>query len=91
MGPITCGKPVLRAAVPSLCLNHFQKAQKHVARSLKKAGLATSSSTPKLHVIIAEYVRCIQAKRKDMDNEGRIQSKDSSLTISNTIKDEAVE
>ncbi|XP_031481367.1 uncharacterized protein LOC116251317 [Nymphaea colorata] len=93
-GPITCGKPVLRAAVPCLCFIHFQKAQKHVARSLKKAGLAASSSNkpaPKLHVIISEYVRCIQAKRKDMDNGSRIQIRDSSLTITNTVKDEAVE
>ncbi|XP_058102360.1 uncharacterized protein LOC131246347 [Magnolia sinica] len=67
-GPIICGKPVLRAAVPSLCTVHFQMAQKHVSRALKKAGLNTSSSSklaPKFHVIIAEYVRQIQAKRRE--------------------------
>ncbi|KAF2300181.1 hypothetical protein GH714_010447 [Hevea brasiliensis] len=57
-GPITCGKPILRSTVPSLCTVHFQKAQKHVTRALKKAGLNVSSSSklaPKFHVIVAEY------------------------------------
>lgn len=67
-GPIICGKPVLRAAVPSLCTIHFQKAQRHVSQALKKAGFNTSSSSkpaPKFHVIISEYVRQIQAKRRE--------------------------
>ncbi|GMY32362.1 INO80 complex subunit D-like [Fagus crenata] len=38
VGPLTCGKPILRSTVPSLCSNHFQKAQKHVTRTLKQAG-----------------------------------------------------
>lgn len=66
--PVTCGKPVLKAAVPSLCTVHFQKAQKHVARSLKRAGLNTSSSSksaPKFHLIISEYVKHIQSKRRE--------------------------
>ncbi|CAL1404666.1 unnamed protein product [Linum trigynum] len=66
-GPITCGKPILRSIVPALCSVHFQKAQQQVTRALKKAGLNVSSSSklaPKLHVIVAEYVRQIQAKRK---------------------------
>ncbi|GLT89346.1 hypothetical protein SLE2022_073310 [Rubroshorea leprosula] len=66
-GPITCGKPILRSTVPSLCSVHFQKAQTHVNRALKKAGLTVSSSSrlaPKFHVVVAEYVRQIQAKRK---------------------------
>ncbi|KAI3430171.1 uncharacterized protein J3R85_008191 [Psidium guajava] len=64
-GPITCGKPILRSTVPSLCTLHFQKAQKHVTRALKKAGLNSSSKlAPKFHVIVAEYVRQIQAKRR---------------------------
>lgn len=66
-GPITCGKPILRSTVPSLCTIHFQKAQKHVTRALKKAGLNVTSSSklaPKFHVIVAEYVRQIQAKRR---------------------------
>ncbi|XWS55438.1 hypothetical protein CRYUN_Cryun09bG0000400 [Craigia yunnanensis] len=66
-GPITCGKPILRSTIPSLCTVHFQKAQKHVNRALKKAGLNVSSSSklaPKFHVIVAEYVHQIQAKRR---------------------------
>ncbi|KAK9287645.1 hypothetical protein L1049_016082 [Liquidambar formosana] len=66
-GPIFCGKPILRSTVPSLCTAHFQKAQKHVTRALKQGGLNVSSSSklaPKFHVIVAEYVRQIQAKRR---------------------------
>ncbi|KAJ0079275.1 hypothetical protein Patl1_23959 [Pistacia atlantica] len=66
-GPILCGKPILRSTVPSLCSNHFQKAEKHVARALKKAGLNVTSPSkvaPKLHVVVAEYVRQIQTKRR---------------------------
>ncbi|XP_010268296.1 PREDICTED: INO80 complex subunit D isoform X1 [Nelumbo nucifera] len=66
-GPILCGKPILRSTVPSLCMVHFQKAQKHVTRALKKAGLNISSSTklaPKFHVIVAEAVHQIQTKRR---------------------------
>ncbi|XP_010069327.2 INO80 complex subunit D, partial [Eucalyptus grandis] len=66
-GSITCGKPIMRSTVPSLCSVHFQKAQKHVTRALKKAGLNVTSSSklaPKFHVIVAEYVRQIQAKRR---------------------------
>lgn len=66
-GPILCGKPILRSTVPSLCNVHFQKAQKHVTRALKKAGLNSNSSkvAPKFHVIVAECVRQIQAKRRE--------------------------
>ncbi|KAH1089978.1 hypothetical protein Goshw_019086 [Gossypium schwendimanii] len=66
-GPITCGKPILRSAIPSLCTVHFQKTQKHVNRALKKASLNVSSSSklaPMFHVIVAEYVHQIQAKRR---------------------------
>ncbi|KAL8141450.1 hypothetical protein V2J09_014482 [Rumex salicifolius] len=65
-GPILCGKPILRSTVPSLCNVHFQKAQKHVTRALRKFGLNSSSSklAPKFHVIVAEYVRDIQARRR---------------------------
>ncbi|KAL5991006.1 hypothetical protein ACLOJK_011912 [Asimina triloba] len=70
-GRVTCGKPVLRAAVPSLCTIHFQKAQRHVSQALKKAGLNCSSSSkpaPKFHVIIAEYIQQIQNKRIEAQN-----------------------
>lgn len=66
-GPILCGRPILKSTVPSLCATHFQKAEKHVARALKKAGLnatSTSKVAPKFHLIIAEYVRLIQSKRR---------------------------
>lgn len=66
-GPVLCGKPILRSTVPSLCTVHFQKAEKHFTRALKKAGLNISSSSklaPKFHVIVAESVRQIQAKRR---------------------------
>ncbi|KAL2453401.1 hypothetical protein Adt_49098 [Abeliophyllum distichum] len=65
-GPILCGKPILRSTVPSYCPLHFQKAEKHVARALKKAGLNVSSTSklaPKFHVVVAEFVRQIQSKR----------------------------
>ncbi|KAJ4969418.1 hypothetical protein NE237_016119 [Protea cynaroides] len=51
-GPVFCGKPTLRSTVPVLCTLHFQKAQKHFARALKKAGLnisSPSSLVPKFH------------------------------------------
>lgn len=67
-GPITCGKPILRSTVPALCTVHFQKAQKHVTRALKKAGLNVSSSSklaPKFHVVVAEYIHQIQARRRN--------------------------
>ncbi|CAA2946280.1 INO80 complex subunit D-like [Olea europaea var. sylvestris] len=65
-GPILCGKPILRSMVPSYCPLHFQKAEKHVARALKKAGLNVSSTSklaPKFHVVAAEFVHQIQSKR----------------------------
>ncbi|XP_059628609.1 uncharacterized protein LOC132271289 [Cornus florida] len=66
-GPIFCMKPILRSTVPSLCPLHLQMAEKHLTRALKKAGLnvtSTSKLAPKLHVIVAEYVRQIQMKRR---------------------------
>ncbi|XP_071732113.1 uncharacterized protein [Rutidosis leptorrhynchoides] len=71
-GPILCGKPILKCTVPKLCAPHFQKAEKHVARALKKAGLNGSSTNklaPKFHLIIAEYVRQIQINRRAIDKE----------------------
>ncbi|KDP42822.1 hypothetical protein JCGZ_23764 [Jatropha curcas] len=84
-GPITCGKPILRSTAPSLCSVHFQKAQKHVTRALKKAGLNVSSSSklaPKFHVIVAEYVRQIQAKRKAAERGNRIKGLDKEASAS---------
>lgn len=73
-GPITCGKPIVKSTIPSLCTVHFQKAQKHVTRALKKAGLNVSSSSklaPKFHVIVAEYINQIQAKRRNALKKSR--------------------
>ncbi|KAJ8615813.1 hypothetical protein MRB53_035185 [Persea americana] len=66
-GPVICGKPILRAAVPSLCTAHFQKGKKHVSQALKKAGFTSTASkpAPKFHVIIAEFVHQIQSKRRE--------------------------
>lgn len=67
-GPVHCGKPILRATVPSLCSEHFGIAQTHVTRALRKVGLNISSSSklsPKFHVIVAESVRQINAKRRE--------------------------
>lgn len=73
-GPITCGKPILRSTAPSLCSVPLQKAEKHVTRALKKAGLNVSSSSklaPKFHIIVAEYVLQIQDKRKALQKANR--------------------
>ncbi|CAK7322577.1 unnamed protein product [Dovyalis caffra] len=81
-GPITCGKPILRSTAPSLCTVHFQKAQKHVTQALRKAGLNVSSSSklaPKFHVIVTEYVRQIQAKRKSAKGGDRSEIMDKEL------------
>ncbi|CAN6483160.1 unnamed protein product [Victoria cruziana] len=91
--PITCGKPVLRAAVPSLCALHFQKVRTHVAKSLKKAGLNMSSSNklaPKFHVIISEYVNYIQTKRRGTYHGNQIHNKDASVNAFVTVKDEII-
>ncbi|XP_057489904.1 uncharacterized protein LOC130775895 [Actinidia eriantha] len=69
-GPITCGRPILRARAPAFCNVHLQKAN----RAQKKAGLHISSSSklaPKFHVILAEYVHQIQAKRRAVVKENR--------------------
>ncbi|KAJ1385834.1 putative DNA-binding domain [Sesbania bispinosa] len=66
-GPITCGKPIMGSTVPSLCIVHFQKAQKHLTRTLKRTGLnisSTSKMAPKFHVIVMEYIHHIQVKRR---------------------------
>ena len=62
-----CGTPALRSMVPSLCSCHFQLAQENVIRALRKAGLDITSpnkTAPKLHVVVAEYVREIQGRRR---------------------------
>ncbi|KAE8663100.1 omega-hydroxypalmitate O-feruloyl transferase-like [Hibiscus syriacus] len=63
-----CKKPILRSINPPHCPVHAQAAEKHLARALKRAGLNVSSPSklaPKLHVVVAEYVRQIQTKRRE--------------------------
>ncbi|KAF3328534.1 INO80 complex subunit D-like protein [Carex littledalei] len=65
-GQSICGKPVLKAAMPSLCQVHLQRSQKGITQALKKAGLNPSASNnpvPKFSVLIAQSVRQIQARR----------------------------
>ncbi|XP_073116443.1 uncharacterized protein [Elaeis guineensis] len=67
-GQVFCGKPVLKAAMPSLCHVHYQKIQRNMSQAFKKAGLHASCSSrpaPKFNVLIAECVRQIQARRRE--------------------------
>ncbi|KAI4311391.1 hypothetical protein MLD38_036293 [Melastoma candidum] len=84
-GPILCSKPILRSTLPSYCALHLQKAQRHVAKALKNAGLNVPSSNkvaPKFHIIVAEYVRQIQAKRRAAlkANVGKVVVKEEAMT-----------
>lgn len=66
-GPILCCKPVLRSTVPLLCSTHMQVAEKHLIRGLKRAGLniySTKKLAPKFHILVTEFVRQIQTKRR---------------------------
>ncbi|KAK8651015.1 hypothetical protein V6N13_140633 [Hibiscus sabdariffa] len=63
-----CKKPILRSINPPHCPVHAQAAEKHLQRALKRAGLnvpSPSKLAPKLHVVVAEYVRQIQSKRRE--------------------------
>ncbi|KAG2247687.1 hypothetical protein Bca4012_089156 [Brassica carinata] len=56
---ITFPKPTLASAVPALCNEHFQKAEKDVARASKDVGHSVSSTNKppfKLHDIVAAFV-----------------------------------
>ncbi|GKV27945.1 hypothetical protein SLEP1_g37056 [Rubroshorea leprosula] len=62
-----CGMPVLRCINPPQCATHSQLAERYLVRALRRAGLNVSSSSkvaPKLHIVVADYVRQIQAKRR---------------------------
>ncbi|KAK6231980.1 putative DNA-binding domain - like 2 [Theobroma cacao] len=62
-----CKKPVLGSINPPHCPVHAQAAEKYLSRALKRAGLNFSSPNklaPKLHIVVAEYVRQIQTKRR---------------------------
>ncbi|KAJ4837130.1 hypothetical protein Tsubulata_030659 [Turnera subulata] len=69
---VLCGKPILRSTVPAFCPDHFQKAERYLARALKKAGLNVASPStvaPKFHVLVTEFVRHIQTKRRAAQKE----------------------
>ncbi|KAL3650095.1 hypothetical protein CASFOL_006498 [Castilleja foliolosa] len=83
-GPILCGRPLLKSTVPTYCSMHFQKAEKYMVRALKKVGLNVSSTSklaPKFNVIVAEYVRQIQSKRRAAK---RLNLENSVIKLENT-------
>ncbi|XP_027352949.1 uncharacterized protein LOC113863530 [Abrus precatorius] len=66
-GPSFCNKPVLRSVVPCACPTHYQLGEKCLLRAIKRAGYNISTNrkpSPKLHVVVSEFVRQIQNKRK---------------------------
>ncbi|WOL11282.1 INO80 complex subunit D-like isoform X2 [Canna indica] len=70
-GPITCGKPILRATVPSLCHVHFQKVQRSITQAMRKVAISVPSasrSPPKFSVLLAACVNEIQDSRKETLN-----------------------
>ncbi|KAL9675670.1 hypothetical protein QQ045_003874 [Rhodiola kirilowii] len=72
-----CAKPILRSVTPSFCTYHLQRAEKAVAKSLKKAGLSTNESNrmaPVIHIIGAECVHEILKKRRAL-KEARVNAR----------------
>ncbi|WVZ97732.1 hypothetical protein U9M48_043246 [Paspalum notatum var. saurae] len=66
-GLVTCGRPIVKSAAPSLCNIHLQRCQKSIAQAYRKAGFnppLTGKVTPKFSVLVAECVRQIQEKRR---------------------------
>lgn len=66
-GPSYCNKPVLRSVVPRTCPTHYQLGEKCLLRAIKRAGYNISTNrkpSPKLNVVISDFVRQIQNKRK---------------------------
>ncbi|URE10856.1 hypothetical protein MUK42_24308 [Musa troglodytarum] len=75
----TCGKPVLRAAVPPFCTLHIQKARNHLSQVFSREGFRVYSSgkpAPGFHVIIAEYIRQIQINRRKAPNAASTKNAD---------------
>ncbi|XP_066363703.1 uncharacterized protein [Miscanthus floridulus] len=66
-GLVTCGRPIIKSAAPSLCNIHLQRCQKSIAQAYRKVGFnppLTGKVTPKFSVLVAECVRQIQDKRR---------------------------
>ncbi|KAG6531749.1 hypothetical protein ZIOFF_005569 [Zingiber officinale] len=66
--PIICAKPILVAAVPSLCHIHLQKYHRAISQAFRKTGINMPSGrlVPKISVIVAVSVSHIQAKRREV-------------------------
>ncbi|KAL5703011.1 hypothetical protein ACHQM5_028157 [Ranunculus cassubicifolius] len=87
-GIVPCGKPILRATVPSLCAPHFLRAQTHVQQALRRAGFPNSSLSrpaPKFHVIVAESIRLINSRRR----ERRANAINNVANVSNNVNNNA--
>uniref|UniRef100_A0A0D9WEX1 KANL2-like probable zinc-finger domain-containing protein n=1 Tax=Leersia perrieri TaxID=77586 RepID=A0A0D9WEX1_9ORYZ len=68
VGQMTCGKPIIKASVPSLCNTHFPKCQRLITQGYKKVGFnppPTGNPSPNFSLLVAECVRQIQAKRRE--------------------------
>ncbi|KAG6536041.1 hypothetical protein ZIOFF_001079 [Zingiber officinale] len=65
--PIICAKPILVAAVPSLCHIHLQKYHRAISQAFRKTGINMPPGrlVPKISVIVAVSVSHIQAKRRE--------------------------
>ncbi|TKY63643.1 INO80 complex subunit D [Spatholobus suberectus] len=66
-GSCYCNKPVLRSVVPRTCPTHYQLGEKCLLRAIKRAGYNISTNqkpSPKLNVVISDFVPQIQHKRK---------------------------
>ncbi|XP_062180587.1 uncharacterized protein LOC133884988 [Phragmites australis] len=70
-GQVTCGRPIIKSAAPSLCNIHMQRSQKNIAQAYRKVGFSPPSTgkiTPRFSVLVAECVRQIQDKRRQSLN-----------------------
>ncbi|CAM6093619.1 unnamed protein product [Calypogeia fissa] len=93
----TCGKPVLRAVVPPLCGLHFHRAQRQATKSLNKALPGGVKFNPKIHLIVSQYVRVIQSKRRHqrasalaakvakVETAGKIESNGKEVVLSQQV------
>ncbi|KAL9248290.1 hypothetical protein vseg_021630 [Gypsophila vaccaria] len=68
-GPLRCMTPVLRSTVPPLCSYHLKIYEQQIRRDLKKCGASAAASNKlasKFHLVLTEYVRLIQTRRRAM-------------------------
>lgn len=53
--------------VPPVCLVHYQMGEKFLIRAVRRAGCAIPTHrrpNPKFHLVLSEFVRHVQEKRK---------------------------